>query len=213
MFHGISHIDLPVTNLTRASQFWRDVIGLTETKRGEGFIDLDSGNMAIRLIEVTEVKNPVSLRISVQNLQLAYERILKANTKSAYEPMRTDDLEEIACVTDEDGHSIILWRLLTEDEWDFIPQLPKEGEWYPDAEDLLKRLLSYVPAMFRGLARRKVTRVVEMLAKEDHSAVTRKHVIKGYITSSAKLTRDRLIEPLKKEGINPDDYKEDFDYE
>lgn len=213
MFHGISHVDLPVSNIERASKFWCDVIGLAETKRGEGFIDLDSGNMAIRLIQVSDVKNPVSLRIPVQDLRKAYELILKANMKSAYEPMRTDDLEEIACVTDEDGHSFILWRLLTEDEWDFVPQLPKEGEWYPDAEELLKRLLSYVPAMFRGLARRKVTKVVEMLAKEDQSAVTREHVIKGYITSSAKLTRDRLIEPLKKEGINPDDYKEEFDYE
>lgn len=213
MFSGISHVDLPVTNIERASKIWRDIIGLTESKKGEGFVDLDSGNMAIRLIEVSEVKNPVSVRILVQNLQTAYELILKANTKSAYEPMRTDALEEIACVTDEDGHSIILWRLLNEDEWDFIPQLPKEGEWYPDAEDLLKRLLSYVPAMFRALARRKVTRVVEMLAKEAQSAVTREHVIKGYITSSAKLTRDRLIEPLKKEGINPDDYREEFDYE
>lgn len=213
MFIGVSHIDLPVTNLERACTFWSNVIGLIETKRGEGFIDLDSGNMVVRLIEVGEVKNTVSVRILVQNLQEAYDAILRFDTKSAYQPMRTDDLEEIACVTDEDGHSIILWRLLTEDEWDFIPQLPKEGEWYPDAEELLKRLLSYVPAMFRALARRKVTRVVEMLAKEDNSAVKREHVIKGYITSSAKLTRVRLVEPLKKEGINPDDYKEEFDYE
>lgn len=213
MFHGISHVDLPVTNIERASKFWCDIIGLTETKKGEGFADLDSGNMAIRLIQVSEVKNPVTLRITVQNLQEAYKLTLEANMKSAYEPMHTDNLEEIACVTDEDGHAIILWRLLTEDEWGFVPQLPKEGEWYPDAEDLLKRLLSHVPAMFRALARRKVTRVVETLAKEDKSPVTREHVIKGYITSSAKLTRSRLIEPLKKEGINPDDYKEDFDYE
>jgi len=213
MYHGISHVDLPVSNIERASKFWCDIIGLTETKRGEGFVDLDSGNMAIRLIQVSEVKNPVSLRIPVQDVRMAYALILKANLKSAYEPMRSDNLEEIACVTDEDGHSIILWRILSEDEWDFVPQLPKEGEWYPDAEELLKRLLTYVPAMFRGLARRKVTKVVEMLAKEDQSAVTREHVIKGYITSSAKLTRGRLIEPLKKEGINPDDYKEEFDYE
>jgi len=213
MYHGISHVDLPVSNIERASKFWCDIIGLTETKRGEGFVDLDSGNMAIRLIQVSEVKNPVSLRIPVQDVRMAYALILKANMKSAYEPMRSDNLEEIACVTDEDGHSIILWRILSEDEWDFVPQLPKEGEWYPDAEELLKRLLTYVPAMFRGLARRKVTKVVEMLAKEDQSAVTREHVIKGYITSSAKLTRGRLIEPLKKEGINPDDYKEEFDYE
>jgi len=32
-------------------------------------------------------------------------------------------------------------------------------------------------------------------------------------TSSAKATRYRLVEPLRVEGINPDGYREDFDYE
>jgi hypothetical protein len=63
------------------------------------------------------------------------------------------------------------------------------------------------------LARRKTTRVIEQLARETNSAVTREIVIKGYITASAKVTRYRLVEPLRSEGINPDDYREDFDYE
>lgn len=107
----------------------------------------------------------------------------------------------------------MLWRALTEDEWGFVPDLPKQGEWYPDAEALLQRLLSHVPALFRMLARRKTTRVIEQLAREAKSPVTRELVIKGYITSSAKVTRYRLVEPLRAEGINPDDYREDFDYE
>jgi hypothetical protein len=133
--------------------------------------------------------------------------------QSRYEPMNTPDLEKIACVTEANGHAIILRRELTEDEWEFTPELPKTGEWLPDAEGLLVRLLSHVPPFFRMLARRKVTRVVEGLAKEDNSPVTREHVIRGYITASAKVTRSRLIEPLKAEGINPDDYPEEFDYE
>lgn len=64
------------------------------------------------------------------------------------------------------GHAIILWRTLTEDEWGFVPDIPKQGEWYPEAEQLLKRLLSHVPALFRMLARRKTTRVIELLAAE-----------------------------------------------
>jgi hypothetical protein len=36
-------------------------------------------------------------------------------------------------------------------------------------------------------------------------------VIRGYIMSSAKIKRDRLIEPLRQCGINPDDYREEFD--
>ena len=34
---------------------------------------------------------------------------------------------------------------------------------------------------------------------------------KGWITSSAKVTRLRLIKPLKANRINPDDYQAEFD--
>ena len=213
MFHGISHFDLQTSSLLQSRQLWAEVIGLNVSREGEGFIELDSGNVAIRLIEVSEVNQTSTIRLSVQNVSGAYKHLVENGTTSLYEPMETPDLEKIACVTDQNGHSIILWRSLTEDEWDFIPQLPKTGEWYPDAEELLIRLLSHVPAFFRKLARRKVTRVVEELASEMNSPVRREHVIKGYITSTAKVTRSRLIKPLIAEGINPDDYKEDFEYE
>lgn len=213
MFFGVSHVVLPVTDLERSARIWREVIGFAESRRGEDYVDMDSGNVALRLIKVPAVEARISVRLSVHDVSAAYRQLLEGGTHSRYAPMHTPDLEEMACVTDPDGHSIVLWRALTEDEWDFVPELPKEGEWYPDAEALLQRLLGHVPALFRMLARRKVTRVVEQLAKEDGSPVTREHVIKGYITASAKITRSRLIEPLKAEGINPDDYQEEFDYE
>jgi len=213
MFHGISHVDLQAVNLGQTRQFWTDIIGFSIKSQGDGFVEIDSGNVAIRLIEVPAIEQTAVVRISVADVTKAYQKLIDAGATSRYEPMKTPDLEKIACVTDQNGHSIILWRALSEDEWDFVPELPKTGEWYPDAEELMVKLISHVPAFFRMLARRKVTRVVEELAKEEQSAVTREHVIKGYITSSAKVTRSRLIEPLKSEGIDPDDYKIDFDYE
>jgi len=213
MFFGVSHIVIPVTDLERSASIWRDVIGFTESRRGEEYVDVDSGNVSIRLIKVPTVESNISVRLSVHDVEAAYNKLLEGGTQSRYAPMHTPDLEDMACVTDPDGHSIVLWRALTEDEWDFVPELPKQGEWYPDAEELLQRLLGHVPALFRMLARRKVTRVVEELAKEENSAVSREHVIKGYILSSAKVTRSRLIEPLRAEGINPDDYQKEFDYE
>ena len=213
MFHGISHIDLQTTNLTKSQQFWIDVIGFTVKSQGEGFIEIDSGNVAIRLIEVSAIEQTSTIRLFVASVSESYQHLIRSGASSRYEPMKTPGLEKMACVTDHNGHSIILWRALSEDEWDFVPDLPKTGEWHRDAEELVVKLLSHVPAFFRMLARRKVTRVVEELAKEDNSAVTREHVIKGYITSSAKVTRARLIEPLKANGINPDDYQEEFDYE
>lgn len=213
MFFGISHLVVPVTDLARTAKLWCDVMGFAQARRGEGYLDIDSGNVAIRLIQVPAIESRLSLRLSVGNVRQAYDKLLAGGAVARYAPMQTPELEEMACVNDPDGHSIVLWRELTEDEWGFVPELPKQGQWYPDAEQLLQRLLSHVPALFRMLARRKTTRVIEMLAREEKSAVTRELVIKGYITSSAKVTRYRLVAPLRAEGINPDDYREDFDYE
>ncbi len=213
MFFGISHIVVPVLELDAAVNLWRDIVGFAETRRGEGYVDLDCGSVALRLMQVSSIESTVSLRLNVPDVSAAYETLLSAGAKSRYAPMKTPELEEMACVTDPNGHAVLLWRALTEDEWDFVPELPKQGEWTPEAEALLKRLLAHVPALFRMLARRKTTRVIEQMAVEENSAVTRELVIKGYITSSAKITRFRMVEPLRAEGINPDDYRAEFDYE
>ena len=211
MFFGVSHVDLPVTDLARAERFWAGVVGLNRVKHGEGFIDLDSGSIVLRLIEVARVEHPVSLRVLVPDVQAAYDRLLKSGAGALYEPMRTPALELVACVTDTDSHKVLLWRELTEDEYGFTPELPKQDVWQTEDEVLLKSLLSHVPVLFRALVRRKVTRVVEELAGNDHSPVTREHVIRGFIMASAKITRYRLIEPLRKCGIDPAVYKEAFD--
>ena len=213
MFFGISHLIVPVTALDASAALWGDVMGFTAVQRGEGFVDMDTGSATLRLLQVQKVESSVSLRLQVSDVTAAYGALLAAGAASRYAPMKTPQLEEMACVSDADGHAIVLWRALSEDEWGFVPELPKQGEWLPDAEDLLKRLLAHVPALFRMLARRKTTRVIEQLAAEAHSLVTQEWVIKGYITASAKITRFRLVEPLRAEGINPDDYRAEFEYE
>ena len=213
MFFGISHIVVPVLELDAAVNLWRDIVGFAETRRGEGYVDLDCGSVALRLMQVSSIESTVSLRLNVPDVSAAYETLLSAGAQSRYAPMKTPALEEMACVSDGDGHAIVLWRALSEDEWGFVPELPMQGEWLPDAEDLLKRLLAHVPAIFRMLARRKTTKVIEHMAKEANSPVTRELVIKGYITASAKVTRFRTREPLRAEGINPDHYQAEFDYE
>jgi len=211
MFFGVTHVDVPVTDLARAEQFWGSVIGLKAAKRGEGFVDLDSGSVMLRLIAVSRVEHPVVVRVQVRDVQQAYEALLAAGGQGLYEPLRTPALEIVGTVADQDGNAALVWRELTEDEYGFTPELPKQGEWHKDAEVLLVSLLSHVPALFRALARRKVTRVIEEVAGWDRSAVTREHVIRGYILSSAKVTRYRLVEPLKKHGIDPDRYRQEFE--
>lgn len=213
MFFGISHLLVPVTDVERSARLWREVMGFSEVRSGEGYVDIDTGSAVLRLTQVQTVESSISLRLQVSDVDQAYASLLAAGSTPRYAPMRTPDLESMACVNDADGHAIVLWRALTEDEWGFVPELPKQGEWTQDAEELLKRLLAHVPAIFRMLARRKTTRVIEQMAAEAHSAVTRELVIKGYITASAKVTRFRVIAPLQAEGINPDDYRAEFEYE
>ncbi len=211
MFFGVTHIDVPVTDLSRGEAFWGKLIGLKEVKRGEGFIDLDSGSVILRLVQVAQVARPVTLRVSVPDVQRAYELLTQSGGRPLYEAQRTPALELEAHVADPDGNTVIVWRELSEDEYGFVPELPKQGEWLPEAETLLNDLLSYVPALFRSMARRKVTKIIEEVAGYDHSAVTREHVIRGYILASAKVKRDRLIEPLRQCGIDPAKYQEEFD--
>ena len=211
MFYGVSHIDIPVSDLDRATSLWRDAIGCQEFKRGEGFIDLDSGSIRLRLVQVERVEHPVSVRVTVRDVPEAYATLVQAGAQPLYEAIRTPALELMASVADPDGHSIVLWRELTEDEYDFVPELPKEGEWHSDAEALLVKLLGHVPALFRALARRKATRNIEYLAATDRSAVTREHVIRGFILSSARITRYRLVDPLKHCGIDPERYQAEFE--
>jgi catechol 2,3-dioxygenase-like lactoylglutathione lyase family enzyme len=211
MFFGVTHVDLPVTDIARSEAFWGKLIGLKEVKRGEGFLDLDSGSVILRLVLVPSVSRPVTLRVHVHDVQAAFDTLTKSGGRALYEAQRTPALELEAHVADPDGNTVVVWRALSEDEYGFVPDLPKEGEWHADAEILLNELLSYVPALFRSMARRKVTRIIEEVAGYDNSPVMRQHVIRGYILSSAKIKRNRLIEPLKQCGIDPDDYKEEFD--
>jgi len=211
MFYGVTHIDLPVTDIARAEAFWGKLIGLNEAKRGEGFLDLDSGSVMLRLVQVPAVSRPVTLRVHVHDVQAAYDKLIGSGGRALYEAQRTPALELEAHVADPDGNTVVVWRALSEDEYGFVPELPKEGEWQEDAETLLNELLSYVPALFRSMARRKVTKIIEEVAGWDKSPVTREHVIRGYILASAKIKRNRLIEPLKQCGIDPDDYREEFD--
>jgi catechol 2,3-dioxygenase-like lactoylglutathione lyase family enzyme len=211
MFYGVTHVDVPVTDIARSEAFWGKLIGLKEVKRGEGFLDLDSGSVILRLVQVDSVSRPVTLRVHVGNVEVAYDTLIKSGGRALYEAQRTPALELEAHVADPDGNTAVVWRELSEDEYGFVPDLPKQGEWLPESEKLFNELLSYVPALFRSMARRKVTKIVEEVAGWDKSAVTREHVIRGYILASAKIKRHRLIEPLKQCGINPDDYKADFD--
>lgn len=209
MIFGISHIEIPVSDLTRSVRLYVERIGLQVRREGEGWKDLESGTVTLRLVEVRKVEQRVSLRVQVSDVGAAVAELAAAGNRVLYEPQRTPALELVASVADPDGHTLTLWRELSEDEYGFVPELPTEMAWEPEAEALMKSLLSHVPALFRALARRKVVRNAEYIASE-RRRVRREDVIRAYILSSAKVTRYRLYEPLRANGIRPEDYGEEF---
>ncbi len=206
---GLSHIDIPVTNLDRTEQLLTQLCGFWVKSRAEDWVDIDSGTCILRLFRTRQVEHRVTLRIQVSDVAVMVQTLRDAGLKLIYEPTRTPEQELMAQLVDPDGHMLIVWRELSEDEYEHIPELPKELSWHPEAEELLKSLLKSVPALFRAFARRRVAKNAEVLAAVTR-LVSREHVIRSFILSSAKVTRSRVRQPLLSQGVNLDSYAADF---
>jgi catechol 2,3-dioxygenase-like lactoylglutathione lyase family enzyme len=210
MFHGVSHVDLAVSNLARAKRLYSDGLGFPVLREGEGYCDLDAHSLHLRLLESRTIEYRSAIRLQVVNVADAWSKLVELGARALYEPVRTDQLELAGSVADPDGHCLTVWRAMSEDEYGFLPALPKEQSWLPEAEQLLKSLLTRVPSLFRGLARRKVAREAEELAAGRD--VSREDVIRAYIRSNAKITRSRVRAPLVEHGVDLEQYRADFDW-
>jgi len=210
--YGLSHVDVPVQNLERAEQWWCEKLGFPVKARGEGWLDVDVNTCLVRLSKVRRVEHPVTLRLQVENVEAAIADLRQLGGRVQYEPLRTAEQELLSAVLDPEGHTLLIWRPLSEDEYDQIPELPKEMVWRPEAEELLKALLKSVPSLFRAIARWRVAKNAEYLAESTH-IVHREQVIRAFILSSAKITRYRNRQPLIDQGIDVSLYAADFEAE
>ena len=207
--YGLSHIDIPVTNLERTEQLFTGLLEFWVKRRGEGWVDIDCGTCVLRLLKTRRVEHPVTLRIQVSDVEATAQALSAAGLRTLYEPSRTPEQELITQLSDSDGHMLILWRELSEDEYEQVPALPKEIGWQPEAEALLQSLLKSVPALFRALVRWRVAKNAEYLASATRSVST-EQVIRSFILSSAKVTRFRVRQPLIDHGIDLERYAADF---
>lgn len=209
MFHGVSHIDISVRDLSKARRLYAEGLGFSVTREGPGFCEVDANSLLLRLIESRSIEYRCALRLQVPDVDKAWRHLLSLGARPLYEPMRTEQLELAGSAADSDGNCLTIWRALSEDEYGFLPALPKEQAWLAEAEQLLQSLLTRVPSLFRGLARRKVAREAEELATGRD--VTREDVIRAYIRANARITRYRVRAPLLEHGVDLDRYQADFD--
>jgi len=210
VFFGVSDLDVPVSDLERSLRLYAGATGFPVMKRGEGFAVVDAGGVRLRLVHTRSPEHRTSLRLSTSDVAGAIEVFARAGATRLYAPMKTPQQELVAAVRDPDGHTVYLWRDLTEDEYDFEPALPKELTWEKPAEELLQALLKRVPALFRALARYRVTKEAESLAEKTRR-VGREEVIRGFILASPRVTRSRNRKPLVELGIDADKYQADWD--
>lgn len=231
-FFGVSHIDLPVSKLDRAVRFYVDGAGLSVRARGEGWADADGGSLLVRLVEVGRAASRLgwgsrgaglpsvsggaggaALRLQAHDVERGVRALVSVGGSLLHPAMRTPQHELLAAVRDPDGHTVYVWRALSEDEYDFVPRLPTELEWRADAEALLRSLLRSVPALFRALARARVTKVAEALALEARTHVTTEEVVRAFILASPRVTRGRNRRPLLEHGIDVTKYQADWEAE
>ncbi len=208
--YGLSHIDLPVTDLERALGLYGGVLKFGEKGRGEGWVDLEAGGCTVRLVLTRKPEHLAAIRVQSATVDEAAAAMVRRGARLVQRAARTPEQTLLAAVRDPDGNTVYLWRPLTEDEYDRAPELPTSLAWRPEAEQLLQGLLRGVPALFRGLARRRVTAVAEELAGATLS-VTREEVIRGFILASPKITRGRNRQPLLDQGIDVERYRADWE--
>lgn len=210
VFFGLSHVDVPVRSLNLARGLYEGVLGFRVVKEGDGYLDLDTATAVIRLVESARPERPATLRIESSDVEAGVRALVAGGATLLYAPSRTDRLTVEGTVRDADGNSITVWRALSEDEYDFVPELPKEQGWSPEAEALIQSLLKSVPALFRGLARRKIVKEAEARAgREGH--IDRDLAIRAFISAQSPPNRRRLVEPLRAHGIDPAAYRDEFE--
>jgi catechol 2,3-dioxygenase-like lactoylglutathione lyase family enzyme len=209
-FYGVSHVDVLVTDLARARRFYVEALGFEPKGEGGGYLDLDAGPLKLRLVETSLAQHKVALRVQSPTVEAALDHLLSHGARLIHAATRTPEQQIIGAVHDPDGNTLHIWRELSEDEYDFVPELPKQLTWQPEAEELLKSLLKSVPALFRMLARHKVAGMSEELASGTR-VVTREEVIRAYILSNPKISRGRARRPLIAHGIDIERYRADWE--
>ena len=111
---AVDFVSFSVTDMDRAEEFWRDVIGLeVEVKRGEpgtrgnGYMELDAGGVAIGLVAMPEIHPNAIVALAVDDVGEAVEELRGKGVTIAMETIESP-VCWMAVVQDPDGNKILL---------------------------------------------------------------------------------------------------------
>jgi catechol 2,3-dioxygenase-like lactoylglutathione lyase family enzyme len=106
----IGYVMMGVTDIKAAVHFYRDTLGLKETREGDDVVFFDGG--AISLVVSTGIgKQPGSTEVvfSVDRVQPAYEALSRAGVKFERGPHQLTESSWAANFRDPDGHILSLY--------------------------------------------------------------------------------------------------------
>lgn len=114
---GIAFTSYPVTDLTRARQFYEGVLGLTEArffgKESTGFVEYDIGPGTLGIGNGAPDWKPSagggSVALEVDDFDAAIARLKASSCAFRLEPMETP-VCHMAVVSDPDGNSVMIHR-------------------------------------------------------------------------------------------------------
>jgi predicted enzyme related to lactoylglutathione lyase len=215
MFHGVSHVVVPVRDLARARRFYVGTLGGVPAGEGPGWADVDGGGCKLRLtLTLTagvDGRPAVTLKVQAPDIAAAVAAAVAGGAETVAGPTRTEDLQLVAEVRDPEGNRLVIWRDLTEDEYGFTPELPATLTWAPEARDVLNRLLGSVPWPFRPRARTKSTAEAEALAAASPTrTVDPVTAVRGFIRAAPRPMRGFTRGPVEAAGFDPDDFVDDY---
>lgn len=208
MFFSLSHIEIPVYSLKEGSIFYKDSFDLELHAEFEDHIDLEHGFVKFRIVEKLNPNHISILRFEVSSVTDSFNKLINFGCKPILEPYKKNNKELEARLIDPHNNLITIWRALTEDELDVPPSLNTTKKWDKEADDVLQKLLKNVPFMFRKLARERSVKESEALSI--NNIIDVRTAIRGYITATPDIMKERVKKHISEIGFSPNDFLEDF---
>jgi len=156
----------PVPDLDAAEAFFAEALRLPACGRGEGWLALDNGAFRVRLAGAGPCYRPRLLELEIEATEVD-EEVARlccfpgvADTGCGH--ASSDRVERRLAAPH--GLTLVVFRMLTEDDLDVPPPLPSSLPWEPAADALVRQVLRAVPLAFRDGARTRVTEQAEIEA-------------------------------------------------
>lgn len=195
-----------VPDVEQAATFFEQLLGFHERCATHDGVQMGNGALTVRLIPCTPVQTTGALHIELETADLpaTVATLMQAGGR-VVQPEHWVTPERVETrLQAPHGVCLTLARTFNEDELGILPALPASLTWATDAEACLKHILRFVPVMFRGLARRRVTERAEKLTlAAGRQTVDTPTALQALVYSTPAFQHQRLQDELLRAGIDP----------